>query len=220
MQDGVLVSWRTTQAKELFFYLLSQPSGQTKEQIGAAIWPEHSSAKLFSIFRSSLFRLRKALFPEIVLFENERYRLNPEVECRYDVTAFEREFSRAMLADNPVQKAYRYRRALDLYLGEYLSDLYSTWLLPQREALRVRQLQALLFLAELQLERGQYAQAIELARQILSVDEYHEAAHYVLVRSYVASGQRPQAKRIYERCRQMLATFDLRLQKSWEELCQ
>ncbi|HUT21648.1 MAG TPA: tetratricopeptide repeat protein, partial [Anaerolineae bacterium] len=57
LMDGEVVTWRTTQAKELFFYLLTHLSGQTKEQIGAVIWPDHSPARLASIFRSSLFRV-------------------------------------------------------------------------------------------------------------------------------------------------------------------
>jgi ATP/maltotriose-dependent transcriptional regulator MalT len=220
LKDGEPVSWRTNQAKALFFYLLTHPNGQTKEQIGAVIWPDHPPAKLFSIFRSSLFRVRKALFSEIVLFEDDRYRLNPQVSYRYDVQAFEQEISKGTFADNPAQKVYHYRRALGLYHGEFLTDLYAEWVLSLRETLQARHLQALTFLAEFHLDRGDCPQAIQFARQILTVDKYHELAYYVLVRAYARSGQRPQAKRIYEQCCDMLAKFDLSPQKGWKELLQ
>jgi two-component SAPR family response regulator len=216
--DDDAVSWRTNQAKELFFYLLTHPNGQTKEQIGAAIWPEHPSAKLFSIFRSSLFRVRKALFTEVVLFEENRYRLNDAISLRYDVQMFQQELSAGTLSDNPVQRAYHFRRAAELYRGEFLADIYADWVLPFREALQARCLQALTFLGEFNLDRGQYPVAIEFSRKILAIDEYHELAYYILIRAYARSGQRPQAKLIYDQCRSMLAEFGFSPQQSLEDL--
>jgi len=216
--NGQVVSWRTSQAKELFFYLLTQPEGQTKEQIGAAIWPHHSPAKLFSIFRSTLFRVRKALFPDAILFKNDQYAVNPEIICNYDVQEFEQEISIAELADNPVQRAYHYRHAVKLYQGPFLSDTYSDWATSLRESLQTQYLQALTFLARFNLERERYPRAIEYARRILAADEYYEVAYYFLISAYARSGQRPQARRIYAQCREMLAEFGLSPQKSWEEL--
>ena len=216
--DGAPVVWRTTHAKELFLYLLSHPNGQTKEQIGAVIWPEHSAAKLFSIFRSTLFRLRKALYPDAIVFENEQYYLNPRAQRTYDVEAFEREVSKGEAADSPVQRAYHYRRAVDLYHGPFLADLYVDWITPLRDLLQARYLHALTFVAGFYLERQHYTRAIEYARRILEVDEYYEIAYYLLVRAYSRSGQRPQARRIFAQCRDMLAEFGLSPQKTWEEL--
>jgi ATP/maltotriose-dependent transcriptional regulator MalT/DNA-binding SARP family transcriptional activator len=215
-----LVSWRTTQSKELFLYMLTHPNGQTKEQIGATIWPNHSRAKLFSIFRSSLFRLRKALFSEVVLYEDEQYLLNPDIEYTYDVRAFQESFTQAETADNPVQRAHHYRRAVDQYKGEFLADLYADWILDLREALRTRYLQALSFLAQFNLGNRNYPQAIGYARQILSTDEHHEIAYQILITAYVRCGQRPRAKQIYDEYRQMLAEFDLEPQRDWGQLSQ
>jgi LuxR family maltose regulon positive regulatory protein len=219
LQDGQLVSWRTSQAKELFFYLLAHPDGQTKEQIGATLWPIHSQARLSSIFRSSLFRVRKAIFSEAILYDGEIYCLNPEANYEYDVEAFEESFSRAELADNPVQKAYHYRQAVTVYKGEFLADLYAEWISHFREALKARYLQALAFLAQFNLNNGNHPQAIEYARNILAVERHHEGAYHTLIRAYARSGQRPNAKRIYEQYRDMLAKFDLEPQMSWEDLC-
>jgi LuxR family maltose regulon positive regulatory protein len=219
IQNGSAVAWRTNQAKELFFYLLTHPNGQTKQQIGASLWPDHSQAKLFSIFRSTLFRLRKALCADVILYQDDQYSLNPAVSYTYDVQAFENEMSKGERSDNPVQKAYHYRQAVNLYQGNFLLDLYSDWIMLFREALQARYLKALMFLAQFHLERKRYPQAIEFARHIVTNDEYHEAGYYVLTRAYIRSGQRPQAKRIYERCCKMLSEFGLEPQQSWEQLC-
>jgi ATP/maltotriose-dependent transcriptional regulator MalT len=219
LQDGQIVPWRTSQAKELFFYLLAHPDGQTKEQIGTTLWPIHSQARLSSIFRSSLFRVRKALYPEAILYEGEIYCLNPEASYQYDVAAFEESFSKAELADNLVQKAYYYRQAVALYKGEFLTDLYAEWISHFREALKARYLQALAFLAQFNLNNSNHPQAIEHARKILAVEKHHEGAYHVLIRAYARSGQRPNAKQIYEQYREMLSQFDLEPQMTWEDLC-
>lgn len=220
LMDGEVVSWRTSQAKELFFYFLTHPNGQTKEQIGAVIWPDHSPARLASIFRSSLFRVRKALFSEAIVYDGERYSLNPEIEYEYDLHEFEDAFGQARMADNPVQKAHHYRRAVAAYQGLFLADLYADWVQHFREALQAQFLQALTYLASFSLENHNYPQAISHARQLLSVDPHHEVAYQILVRSYISSGQRPRAKQIYESYTRMLNEFDLEPEQSWEELCQ
>ncbi|HUT19003.1 MAG TPA: bacterial transcriptional activator domain-containing protein, partial [Anaerolineae bacterium] len=89
-----------------------------------------------------------------------------------------------------------------------------------REALQAQFLQALTYLSSFSLDNHNYPQAISYSRQILSVDPHHEVAYQILVRSYVRSGQRPRAKRIYESYAEMLAEFDLEPEQSWEELCQ
>jgi ATP/maltotriose-dependent transcriptional regulator MalT len=219
LKDNQLVSWRTTQAKELFFYLLAHPDGQTKEQVGVTLWPVHSRSKLSSIFRSSLFRVRKALFSEVVLFEGETYRLNPSIDCRYDVEDFETAFTKGELADNPVQKAHFYRQALACYKGEFLSDLYAGWIQHFREALQARYLKGLAFLADFNLDNRNHPRAIEYARRILSVEELHEGAYHVLIRAYARSGQRPTAKRIYDEYIAMLSRFGLEPESDWNSLC-
>jgi DNA-binding SARP family transcriptional activator len=118
-----------------------------------------------------------------------------------------------------VQKAYHYRRATQIYKGPFLVDVYADWVTEFREGYQARYLQALTFLAEFHLERERFPQAIEFARRILAADEYYEAAYYSLIRAYARSGQRPQGKRVYTQCREMLAEFGLSPQKTWEELC-
>ena len=216
--QGKPASWRTAQAKELFFYLLTHPEGQTKEQIGAVLWPTHSFARLSSIFRSSLFRLRKALFAEVILFDGEVYRLNPQISYTYDVHTFEQACTSAEFSDNPTQKAYYYRQAIGIYHGSFLPDLYGDWITRFRETLQARHLQALGFLATFSLESRNYPQAITFARQILSVDEHHETAYHALIRAYVRSGQRPRAKQIFDTYQSMLRQFGLEPQRDWQDL--
>jgi DNA-binding SARP family transcriptional activator len=146
--------------------------------------------------------------------------LNPEIEYEYDLHEFEDAFGQARMADNPVQKAHHYRRAIAAYQGLFMADLYADWVQHFREALQAQFLQALTYLASFSLENHNYPQAISHARQLLSVDPHHEVAYQILVRSYISSGQRPRAKQIYESYTRMLNEFDLEPEQSWEELCQ
>ncbi|GAI57861.1 unnamed protein product, partial [marine sediment metagenome] len=55
--------WRSNRAKEMFFCMLCCGTGQTKEQITAALWPDLSPAKGTSNFHINLYRARRAVFP-------------------------------------------------------------------------------------------------------------------------------------------------------------
>lgn len=81
--------WSSAKPRELLFYLLSHPA-QTKEQIGLALWPDASPAQLRSSFHVTLHHLRRALGQrEWIVFENNRYVFNRELDYWFDVEAFE-----------------------------------------------------------------------------------------------------------------------------------
>ena len=73
------VEWRSNRAKEMFFCMLCCGTGQTKEQITAALWPDLSPAKGTSNFHINLYRARRAVFPGIFTLEQGRYKLNPDL---------------------------------------------------------------------------------------------------------------------------------------------
>jgi LuxR family maltose regulon positive regulatory protein len=191
--------WGAAQARELFFYILANPD-RSKEQIGAVFWPELSLARMTSTFHATVYRVRRAVGRDAILYDNERYRFNRTLSYRYDVEEFESSVARARQLDAQSDAAAEcYRQALTLYRGEYLEDIYSDWAMPDRDALSNQYVAAVNKLAEFHAGRGEYEQAAQLYRQLLQRDNLREEVHRRLMECYVLAGERARALQHYDR---------------------
>ena len=199
-------SWITSTTKELFFCLLDSPEGLRKEQIGAIFWPEHSPEKLNGIFRSTMYRLRRALFSESVVYQDGIYSFNRQVNYWLDVEQFEEIPARAEALDEADEEAKTalLSQAVELYKGDYLEGFFSDWSLGRRENLRVKYISALTTLGDLYLEAQEYATALQSYNRILLNDPYQETAYRQAMRCYALMGDRAAAIRKYQECVEVL----------------
>ncbi len=203
--DGEVVQWPVLQSRDLFFLLLQHPRGQRKEEIGEAFWPEYEPHRLSNIFRSTMYRLRRALFRESVVYKDETYRFNRESDYWFDVEAFERLLDRASREQAPVaQRIAWLEEAADLVQGDYLAGIYADWCAPERQRLRERHLAGLEALAELYTSQNRLSAAVELHHQVLERDPYREPVHRALMRCYLHLGDRAAAIRQYQTCAEIL----------------
>jgi LuxR family maltose regulon positive regulatory protein len=202
--NGENVQWATAQSRDLFFCLLHHPQGLRKEEIGEIFWPDHPPVKLDSIFRSTLYRLRRALFRESVIFDEGIYRFNREGDYWFDVDAFEELVEQAEQAIDRQRETTLLEDALTLYRGDYLEGVYDEWCALERERLRGQCLVALDKLAGLYVDRRNLQRAIELYQQLLAREPYHEGTHRELMRCYYRLGDRAAAIRQYQSCAELL----------------
>ena len=203
---GEGVRWATTQSRDLFFCLLLHRQGLRKEEIGEKFWPDHTPARLDGIFRSTLYRLRRALFREIALFSDGVYHFNREVDYWFDVEEFEGLLDEAgqVQASDQDQVIALLEGALTLYQGDYLAGVYHDWCVLERERLRGRYLAALEMLARLYAARKDLQRAVELYQRLLVQDPYRELVHQELMRCYYHLGDRAAAIRQYQVCANVL----------------
>ncbi len=202
--DGAAVQWTTAQSRDLFFCLLQHRRGLRKEEVGALFWPEHSPQRLDSIFRSTLYRLRRSLFRDSIVFEDGLYRFNRECSYRLDAEEFETAVDRAgPVADRGKRIAFL-EEALALYQGDYLEGIYADWCIVERERLREQYLAALGALAGLYAEQGDLLRAVDLYQRLLSHDPYQEAVYRAVMGCYCRLGDRPAAIRQYHTCVRVL----------------
>lgn len=189
--------------RELFFYLMAHRyRGVTKEQIMAEFWPEAEPDRAALSFKSAIYRLRR-LYIDVDLVEG-RYTLALPGDVWYDVEAFEAALDEAESAQTGLDQMQAYHQALELYAGDYLEELDALWCDAERERLRERFRRGLHTLAEIHFERGEFAESQRLYRRALAVGEFDEAACRGMLRSYVASGRRPQALVFYHEFAQRL----------------
>lgn len=196
--------WLGAQTQEFFYYFLSHPEGVLKEQIGEIFWPDRSPAKMHSAFHATLFRLRKVLFPDCVILDSDRYRLNPEIQLWYDVTEFIRLLEEAERSQSEPAAVQLYQQAINLYQGDYLAQFYSEWCAPERERLQERYLNAVDILLGTYMRQEKYDQAAALCQRALIIDPYREALYRRLMECASLTGDRATAIRYYQQCVKML----------------
>ena len=174
--------------RDLLLFLLCHPSGATKEQIGAAIWPDADPAKLRNNFHVSIHRLRKALGGnEWVLVEGDTYAVKSGID--FDAATFERDAQAALRAKD----AARLSRAIDLYRGDFFANATSgEWHLELRERLRELYAKALSAVARA-------TNDADVWQKLVEIDTLDEEAARNLMTTLIDRGDPAGATRVYKR---------------------
>jgi two-component SAPR family response regulator/predicted negative regulator of RcsB-dependent stress response len=206
--NGSLVTknrWQTQSVRELFYYLLAESKPLTKEQIGEALWPDLAEpAKLRLRFKNEIYRLRRAVGQETVLFENEYYRFNPTIDHEYDVEAFETYLAKARSLAGAAEQIDFYQKAIDLVRGKYLENIGSTWAWPERERLSQLFLSVCSALADLLYRDGQMARALMICKRAQQYEGTYEAVYRLMMQIYSRMGDKASIVHTYEVCAQIM----------------
>jgi hypothetical protein len=131
-------AWGLTKARELLLYLLCHPAGCTRDQIGRAFWRDTSPAHVKNNFHVALHHLRRILGrPDWIVYEEERYRVNPRLAVEFDALQFEAEVDAARAALAETGDTAPLARALERYRGDLLGDVEAgDWRLEHQERWR------------------------------------------------------------------------------------
>jgi len=196
--------WQTQTARDLFFYILAHPEGLTKEAIGLIFWPDSSPAELKLRFKNTVYRLRHAAGRDVILFQDEIYRFNTNMDYEYDVESFLKEIDLAQKSEDIQQTIAHCKAAVHAYKGTYLPDVAETWVVTERERLYQLYVDTQVRLAGLYLETRQPEAALETCQMVLRDDPCIEAAHRIAMRTHAVMGNRAAMARQYELCKQAL----------------
>jgi two-component SAPR family response regulator len=188
--------WSYAKPRELLYFLASHPAS-TKDQIGAALWPWTSPAKLRNSFHTTLYHLRRALgAPDWVTYEHGRYAFNRTLPYTCDTEALEAGLPHVRDAD-PSAIPYLVE-AVEAYQGEFLADVSGQpWIEDRRGELRSAFEQVLLALGAQYERANRPAEAAEIYKRAIRHDNLLEVAHRQLIRCYVNMGEPAQALRQY-----------------------
>jgi DNA-binding SARP family transcriptional activator len=97
---------------------------------------------------------------------------------------------------SPRERAEAWRRAIALYQGDYLSDIFMDWTTRRREELQGQYLIALNHLADWELSRQRYNEAKALYDRVIEIDPYRDEAHAGIISCLTRMGA-PAAARAY-----------------------
>jgi LuxR family maltose regulon positive regulatory protein len=195
-------------------YLATRPTlAATREQLMDALWGDSDVEAASNRLRVAVHGLRRLLpphlSPNLMLYQDGLYRIDPTYDVVVDVRRFTELWERADRLEQsgfPDQAAALYHEAELLYHGDFLEeDLYEDWASIRRESLRDAYLTLEFRLAWFALERADYAACIDRAAKIIARDSCNEEAYALLMRSHAARGNLARAMRWYEICELALA---------------
>jgi DNA-binding SARP family transcriptional activator len=218
-REGVEIeprSWKRGKARELFGVLLGRRGAVTlKEQLMEILWPEGDPAAADRDFRVALHALSHALDPERpknaaprwVERRGSAYGLHKDDTVAVDADEFETlvALGKKHAAESPAQAAAFWKRALDLYRGDYLEEfMYSDWAEKERDRLRALYFEAAEGVGRAALASGDFDGAVALAERMLARDKCWEGAWRIMIEARREQGRPALAARALEQCAQAL----------------
>jgi len=208
--------WRTQSVRDLFFYFLYMREAVTKEQIGDALWPETTDPQaLKKRFKNEIYRLRRAVGRDVIIFDEEFYLFDRALDYEYDVEAFDTYLRRARKSRDVDEQIQWYQKAVDLVRGPYLSDVDADWVTYERARLADAYMTALEELAARYLNINKLEKCISICQLGLGLDRCNEVLYQLSMRAYGVLGDRASIARLYQACKSALAS-DLSLSPSSE----
>lgn len=197
--------WRTKSVRDLFFYFLLKQDAVTKEQIGEVLWPETIDPQALKWrFKDEIYRLRRAIGKNAIVFDDVYYYFNRTLDYEYDVEAFESHLARAHNTKDPAKCIGWLQKAVDLFHGPYLSEVDALWVMEERERLRQIYVSALEELAQLYLDSNRVHLCLSTCQRALGQDRYDEVIYRLEMRAYATLGDRAAIVRRYQACKAAL----------------
>jgi LuxR family maltose regulon positive regulatory protein len=197
--------WQTQSVHDLFFYFLAAKEPLTKEQIGTVFWPEiEEPSRLKMRFKNDIYRLRRAVGSDTILFENDLYSFNRSCDYEYDVEAFESLLVQSKITKDTNLQIELLQRAVDLVNGHFLEDIYATWVWPERERLNQIFLQTLLDLADLLKNANKFQEALTAYQRAIEHDPTFESAYLHAMNLHIQLKDRVSAIHLYDAYTEMM----------------
>jgi LuxR family transcriptional regulator, maltose regulon positive regulatory protein len=215
-EEVATAEWKRRKARLLFLLLLTQRhTSLDRDQISELLWPDQDPEAALRDFKVSFSTMCSLLEPArqrnapsaYVDRDESRYGWRTGSDLWLDVDEFEWLIAEGdrLLALDQAGAVGRYRRALDLYQGDYLEEYpYEPWAAEERERLRQLYLRTAQRLAEALLAQQEPEAALAVTQAMLARDDCWEQAYRLQMLAFEALGNRAQALRTYQRCTKRL----------------
>ena len=180
----------------------------TPEALIDSLWPSEDYSDPRSTLRRQMHRLRQLLgekdgsqSPASILFSNGFYRWNPETDVRIDAEEFEScvQLGDLMKDSQDNNALIHYRKALELYAGDYLPEcMDQTWIFPVRSHYRRLYIRAFQRASSMLADSGSFQELLDLAEKAIEIDVYEEDFHLAYMEALLQLEQRKRALEYYE----------------------
>ncbi|WP_078408616.1 BTAD domain-containing putative transcriptional regulator [Priestia abyssalis] len=206
--------WQRAKAKELLeLFVTNRRTLLQKQEIIAYLWANVEEETALRDFKVALNALNNVLEPNRKARGNtfyirrveSAYGLNEQADYEMDVINFEKKVQKGLEEGNEQKAMHCLQEGLALYKGEYLPNRrYEDWCIHEKEKLKLYFLRGAEKLASLLMNDYQYDQVIMWCEKILEQDALWEEAYRLLMVCYMQKNNRPQALKVYQKCREQL----------------
>jgi DNA-binding SARP family transcriptional activator len=190
----------TSRSLELIVALALARTPLSRSALADRLWPELDGASAPNALKTCVHRTRLQVGdPNIIVYAKNAYSLGAHVRC--DVLELEARFRRLEQQRMPTPEFCADLRALGGASPLRLPGAYDKWEWFGPHGLRIVELQnaVSMCLANVLVERGEFAEAIDIANVLLDHDSCYEAAAVIAVEAWLRLGNRSQATAIYRR---------------------
>jgi DNA-binding SARP family transcriptional activator len=204
-----------TAGKELLAWYLLRPEGASAEAAVDALWPDTSPELVTKRFWRALGDLRSHLRHED---SNERYEVlirsgdhyhpqREQIAC--DLWEFQDYLSQAARASSDDEALDALRKAVDVYQGDFVSDVDYLWIETVREDLHRRALDAHLRLAELEEVCENPDAALDVLSRSVDLDCYAEEVYRRLMALQARIGRPDSIAATWHQLQRNLAVLEV-----------
>ncbi|HEX6348231.1 MAG TPA: BTAD domain-containing putative transcriptional regulator [Candidatus Dormibacteraeota bacterium] len=197
------------QGRLAFAYLVSERARPVSHgELADALWPGSLPAAYETALSALMSKLRALLGRRAITSVNGCYRLELAADAWVDTEAAHaglHEAEAALRAGRPAAAYGPATVAAAILRRPFLPGLETDWVEQRRADLRQQLLRGLEVLIEVHDWNREPALARRVAEQTVALEPYRESGYRRLMLLHMRSGDRAEALRTYERCRQLLA---------------
>ena len=216
INDRILEEWQSKKGKSIFAYLCYQCDRPIhRDVLMNTFWPKSIPESARNCLNVAIHSLRKRFQQvdptiEFLVFKDECYSLNPEIEVWTDLDELRQLWHKAQSVEKNrglEVAATFYEQIAAIYQGDFMAEeLYEDWSTIERENLKEIYLVSLEKICESQIQIGNLTEAIGICKAILGKDNCREEIYRRLMTCYQKVGPRNMALRTYSKCVQSLRT--------------
>jgi DNA-binding SARP family transcriptional activator len=207
-------NWPSKKGKSIFAYLLINHKKKIfRDVLMDLLWRKSDADSARNCLNVTIHGLRRVLQDidpktEYILFKDECYYFNSEIDMRLDVEEFRKKWLKAQSIENNSglrAAVIEYERAAETYKAEFLEDeIYDDWSSLDRENLKEIYLVILDKISENFIHNGNHHDAINVCKKILEKDNCREDIYRRLMECFYSSGHRAKAIKIFRKCTKAL----------------
>lgn len=161
--------------RSLLAYLILHPRVlHRREMLADMLWPDAPPDRVRRNLSDLLYRLQKEIDPDWLAIDADTIAFQPNENLWVDVWEFDSLVSS--------KASHDLEKAVELYTGDLLPEIYEDWILPERELRRSQYVSALEAVFENYETQGNLQQALLYTRRLILVEPLHEPAHQAYIR--------------------------------------